>query len=268
MNKPKPKALIFSGYGLNSEEETAHGFEMAGAIADIVHINDIVDGKYKLKNYQILSFPGGFAYGDDTGAGNAYANKVKNHLWEEVTKFIERDTLVIGICNGCQIVNNLGLVPAFEKHYGERQVALQHNDSAQFVTRWTDMKISAKTPWLMNLKTISLPIAHGEGKFFTSDKNVKKLSENGQIALQYIQGDMSTYLDLPANPNGSVEDIAGIIDETGKILGLMPHPERGMFFSQMPNWPLIKEESLRSKKKLPNAGPGMQLFKNAVQYFS
>jgi phosphoribosylformylglycinamidine synthase I len=268
MSKTKPKALIFSGYGLNSEEETAYGFEMAGASADIVHINDLIDGMFKLKNYQILSFPGGFAYGDDTGAGNAYANKVKNHLWEEVQKFIERDTLVIGICNGCQIVNNLGLVPAFEKKYGERQAALQHNNAARFTTRWTDMKVSAKTPWLMDLETISLPIAHGEGKFYTSDENLKKLNQNGQIALQYIPGPMSTYLDLSPNPNGSIDDIAGIIDETGKILGLMPHPERGIFFSQMPNWPLLKEEHIRSKKKLPTEGPGMQLFKNAVQYFS
>ena len=266
--KTQPKALIFSGYVLNSEEETAYGFELAGASADIVHINDIVDGKYKLDNFQILSFPGGFAYGDDTGAGNAYANKVKNHLWEEVQKFIERDTLVIGICNGCQIVNNLGLVPAFEKHYGERQAALQHNDSARFTTRWTDMKVSAKTPWLMGLDSISLPMAHGEGKFFTTPENLKKLHKNKQIALQYIPGPMSTYLELPANPNGSLDDIAGIIDETGKILGLMPHPERGMFFSQLPNWPLIKEETIRKNKKLPSEGPGLQLFRNAVQYFS
>lgn len=266
--KLKPKALIFSGYGLNSEEETAYGFELAGASADIVHINDIVDGEYKLKNYQILSFPGGFAYGDDTGAGNAYANKVKNHLWEEILKFIERDTLVIGICNGCQIVHNLGLVPAFEKQYGERQVALQHNTSARFTTRWADMKIATKTPWLMGLETISLPIAHGEGNFYTTPENLKTLQKNNQIALQYVSGPMSTYLELPANPNGAIADIAGVIDETGKILGLMPHPERGMFFSHMPNWPLLKEEYIRANKKLPKEGPGLQIFKNAVQYFS
>jgi phosphoribosylformylglycinamidine synthase len=120
----------------------------------------------------------------------------------------------------------------------------------------------------MDLETISLPMAHGEGKFFTSDENLKKLHKNGQIALQYTTGPMSNYLNLPANPNGSIDDIAGIIDETGKILGLMPHPERGMFFSHMPNWPLIKEETIRQKKKLPTEGPGLQLFKNAVQYFS
>ena len=264
----KPKALIFSGYGLNSEEETAYGFQLAGATTDIVHINDIIDGKNKLENYQILSFPGGFSYGDDTGAGNAYASRVKNHLWETVQNFIQKDKLVIGICNGCQIVANLGLVPAFEKNYGERQVALVNNASARFVTRWTDMRVSSNTPWLKGIKTISLPIAHGEGNFTTTKENLKKLQTNNQIALQYVKGDMGSYLDLPANPNGSIDDIAGITDETGKIFGLMPHPERGMFFVQRPDWPLLKETYTRDKKKLPTEGPGLQLFKNAIQYFS
>ncbi len=263
----KPKALIFSGYGLNSEEETAYGFQLAGATADIAHINDIIDGQYKLDAYQIISFPGGFAYGDDTGSGNAYASKVKNHLWEQTQNFIQKDKLVIGICNGCQIVANLGLIPAFSNNYGEREVALVNNASARLITRWTDMKVVSDTPWLKGLETISLPIAHGEGNFFTSQDNLKLLQKNKQIALQYISGETCTYLDLPANPNGSLADIAGITDETGKILGLMPHPERGMFFVQRPDWQLIKETQLRAKKKLPKEGPGLQIFKNAVQYF-
>jgi phosphoribosylformylglycinamidine synthase subunit PurQ / glutaminase len=263
----KPKVLIFSGYGLNSEEETAYGFQLAGAIADIVHINDIIDGKKELDSYQILSFPGGFAYGDDTGAGNAYASKVKNHLWEKIQNFIQKDKLIIGICNGCQIVANLGLIPAFENNYGERQVALTNNTSARFITRWTDMKVTSDTPWLKRIKNISLPIAHGEGNFFTTKGNLKQLQKNRQIALQYIAGEVCNYLDLPANPNGSIGDIAGITDETGKILGLMPHPERGMFFVQRPDWPFLKESYKRDGKKLPDAGPGLQIFKNAVQYF-
>ena len=263
----KPKALIFAGYGLNSEEETAHGFNLAGASTDIVHINDLIDGHYKLNDYQILAFPGGFAYGDDTGSGNAYANKVRNHLWEELQKFLEKDKLVIGICNGCQIVANLGLVPAFDKHYGQREVALLHNQSARLVTRWLDMKVMAKTPWLSGIETLSLPIAHGEGKFYASEDNLKKLHKNNQIALQYVKGTISTYLDVPANPNGSIDDIAGIIDETGKFLGLMPHPERGMFFTQLPNWPVLKQEYLKKKKPLPTEGPGIKIFKNAVKYF-
>jgi phosphoribosylformylglycinamidine synthase subunit PurQ / glutaminase len=263
----KPNVLVFSGYGLNSEEETALGFELAGARSDIVHINDLINGEIKINKYQILSFPGGFAYGDDTGAGNAYANKIKNHLWDEVSRFIEGDKLVIGICNGCQIVHNLGLVPAFSKNYGKREVALTTNNSSRFKTRWTDMKVLSDSPWLMGIKTISLPIAHGEGNFYTSETNVQKLNTNRQIALKYTKGEMSEYLDYPANPNGSIDDIAGITDETGKILGLMPHPERGMFFNQMPNWPLVKESNKRSKTSLPNEGPGLQIFKNAVKYF-
>ena len=176
----KPKVIVFSGYGLNSEEETAYGFELSGAVSDIVHINDLVDGIYNLKDYQILAFPGGFAYGDDTGAGNAYANKLRNHLWEEVAKFISNDKLVIGICNGCQIVANLGLVPAFDKHYGERQVALTNNDSARFTTRWIDIKVKAKSPWLAGIDILSLPVAHGEGKFFADNESLKKIHNNKQ----------------------------------------------------------------------------------------
>jgi phosphoribosylformylglycinamidine synthase I len=264
----KPKALIFSGYGLNSEEETAYGFQIAGATTDIVHINDIIVGKKKLDDYKILSFPGGFAYGDDTGAGNAYASKVKNHLWEKIQHFVQKDKLIIGICNGCQIVANLGLIPAFAQKYGERQVALTNNASARFITRWTDMKVMSETPWLKGIEKISLPIAHGEGNFFTSKGNLKQLQKNKQIALQYISGDMCSYLDLPTNPNGSIEDIAGITDESGKILGLMPHPERGMFFVQRPDWQYLKEKYKRTNEKLPTNGPGLQIFKNAVQYFS
>jgi phosphoribosylformylglycinamidine synthase subunit PurQ / glutaminase len=264
----KPKVLVFSGYGLNSEEETAFGFNLAGASADIVHINDVIDGKYKLNDYQILAFPGGFAYGDDTGSGNAYANKLRNHLWEDIQKFLLEDKLVIGICNGCQIVANLGLIPAFDNHYGEREAALLHNQSARLVTRWLDMKVTTKTPWLDGIESLSLPIAHGEGKFFLDQPNLKKLHMNKQIALQYVKGEISTYLDIPANPNGSIDDIAGIIDETGKVLALMPHPERGMFFNQLPNWPLLKQDYLKKNKSLPTEGPGLQIFKNAVQYFN
>ena len=254
----KPNVLVFSGYGLNSEEETAYGFELAGAKADIVHVNDLIDRVYALKNYQIIAFPGGFSYGDDTGAGNAYANKLRNHLTDEIHAFFERDSLVIGICNGCQIIANFGLIPA---------ISLLHNQSARLVTRWTDLRVAAKTPWLVDIDILSLPIAHGEGKFFVAEENLRKLHANKQIALQYTEGPMSNYLDLPANPNGSIDDIAGIIDETGRVLALMPHPERGMFFTQRPDWPYLKEKYKREKKQPPSEGPGLQIFKNAVKYF-
>ncbi len=263
----KPKVLIFSGYGLNSEEETAYGFELAGARADIVHINDLIDGLFNLKNYQILAFPGGFSYGDDTGSGNAYANKLRNHLWREIEKFINQDKLIIGICNGFQIITNLGIVPAFNKSYGVRKTALLHNESARLTTRWTDMEVTAKSPWLDGIDTLSLPIAHGEGKFFADRETLKQLQIKKQIALRYIRGTMCEYLDLPANPNGSINDIAGIIDETGRILGLMPHPERGMFFVQRPDSYFFKEKYRREGKNLPEFSDGLKIFQNAVKYF-
>lgn len=263
----KPKALIFSGYGFNSEDETKFGFELAGASCDIVHINDLISGKYRLSDYQITVFPGGFSYGDDTGSGNAYANKVRNHLWGEIVQFAEKDKLVIGICNGFQVLVNLGLVPAVNKDYGKRQVALMHNASARLVTRWTDLQVQTKSPWLANISELSLPVAHGEGKFFAPKKTLQLLNKKGIIALRYIAGETATYLDLPKNPNGSTEDIAGICDETGRIFGLMPHPERGMFFTQLPHWPYLAEQAKRKGEPLPTYAYGLQIFQNAVDYF-
>jgi phosphoribosylformylglycinamidine synthase subunit PurQ / glutaminase len=262
-----PKVLVFSGYGLNSEEETKFAFETSGAKGAIVHINDLIDGHFSLQDFQILAFPGGFSYGDDTGSGNAYANKLRNHLWKELLAFIKRNTLIIGICNGFQILVNLGLVPALNGNYGNRQAALMNNESARLVTRWVDVKVENKSPWLKGQKELSMPIAHGEGKFFSDEKTLAILKKKNLIALRYIKGEMSTYLDLPANPNGALDDIAGITDETGRIFGLMPHPERAQCFVQLPNWPLLKQKYIKEGKKLPTDGPGLQIFRNAVLYY-
>lgn len=254
----KVKVLVLSGYGLNCEEETAYAFELAGAKAEIVHINDLISRQKNFKNYQILAFPGGFSYGDDTGSGKAFANRIKNHLRNQLQSFIAKDRLVIGICNGFQIMVNLGL-------FGP--VALTHNDSARYTVRWVDLKVENPSPWLKGLKTISLPIAHGEGKFFALPQTLRKLSKENLIALKYVKGEICLYQNLKANPNGSLEDIAGVIDKTGRLFGLMPHPERSILFTQLPNWPLIKEKYLRLGKKIPIYGPGLQIFKNGVKYF-
>lgn len=264
----KPKVLIFAGYGLNSEEETKFAFDWAGGSGDIVHINDIIENKSLLSKYQILSFPGGFAYGDDTGSGNAYALKVRNHLWDELVNFVKKDHLVIGICNGFQILVNLGLLPAL-KDYGEREVGLMPNIQARYVVRFVDLKIETqKTPWLNGLHNLSIAVSNGEGRLSIPADILSSLKRNKLIALRYYKGEMSTYLDLPENPNGSVENIAGLIDPSGKILGLMPHPERAMFFTQMPNWPLVKEQYKRQNKKIPLEGSGLKIFQNAIKYFS
>lgn len=263
----KPKVLIFSGYGLNCEEETKYAFDLAGAKSNIVHINDLIDKTKKIDNYQILAFPGGFSFGDDTGSGNAFANKVKNHLWDNLKKFVTNDCLIIGICNGFQILTNLGLLPAFNKKYGIQKVALLHNDSARYLTRWVDLKVENHSPWLKDIKTLSLPIAHGEGKLYATEKVLTELKSKKLISLRYMSGSICNYSNLEANPNGSADNIAGITDETGRIFGLMPHPERAIFFTQIPNWPLLKEEYIRKGLKLPEFGPGLQIFKNAVNYF-
>lgn len=263
----KPKILVFSGYGLNCEEETKFAFDTAGGDASIIHINDLIDGSHKLKDYQILAFPGGFAYGDDTGSGNAYAWRIRNHLWLKLAKFIHGDKLVIGICNGFQILVNLGLLPAFNKKYGKREVALLHNTSARYTVRWVDLKITNDSPWLKDIITLSLPIAHGEGRFYADPKILSVLNKKNLIAARYIKGEICEKQNLSYNPNGSLEDIAAITDESKKILGIMPHPERALLSTHHPLWTLTKEKLLREGKKLPHFSPSLKLFRNAVEYF-
>ncbi|MBU1166706.1 phosphoribosylformylglycinamidine synthase I [Candidatus Micrarchaeota archaeon] len=262
----KPKVITLTGYGINCEEETKFAFENAGATADIVHVNDLIDKKKKLENYQILAFPGGFSYGDDTGSGNAYANRIRNHLWNEIEQFAKEDKLAIGICNGFQIMVNLGLLPATES-YGKREAALAHNDSARYLDRWVDLRFYGNSPWIKDLEMISVPIAHGEGKFYVEQRVMDTIKKNNQIACKYDKGDMYDYSMLEPNPNGSIEDIAGITDKTGRLLGMMPHPERAVHFTNLPNWPLLKEKYKREGKQIPKEGPGMKIFRNAVAYF-
>lgn len=264
----KPKVLVFAGYGLNCEEETAFAFTLGGAASDIVHINDLIASPKRLAAYQILAFPGGFAYGDDTGSGNAYANKVRNHLWEAVAAFVEKDRLVLGVCNGCQILVALGLVPAVGGAYGERQVALLHNASARYTVRWTDVVCESASPWLSGISRLSLPIAHGEGRLYAADAVLDTIETKKLVALRYEKGVVATAQHLPPNPTGTLRNIAGLTNENGRILGVMPHPERAIFFTQQPDWQRQKELYMRKGKKVPTYAPALALFTNAVRYFS
>ena len=255
--KTNTKVLVFSGYGLNCEEEVKFAFELAGAKADIVHINDVIDGKKKLSDYHILAFPGGFAYGDDTGSGKAYGNRLKQHLGKEIEKFLARDTLMIGICNGFQIITNAGLVSG----------ALLTNDSGRYSCRWVDLEVTGESPWLKGIKTLSVPIAHGEGKYYAPPEMLARLKKDGAVALKYVEGETAKHFKMPANPNGSLENIAGVTSHNGRVLGLMPHPERGVRFTQMPHWTNLRESYIREGKSMPKEGPGLQIFRNAVEYF-
>ncbi len=262
MSKPLVPVLILSGLGINCEEETKYAFELAGAKADIIHINDLIQDKSRLFDYKILAFPGGFSFGDDTGSGRALANLIRNHLLSEINDFIRGDKLIIGICNGFQVLCNLGLLPG----------ALVHNDGARFLDRWVDLKIQGNSPWLNGINSISLPIAHGEGKYYADAQTVTTLNaeieenHNKRSLLKYNEGEIYKRELQAVNPNGSISDIAGLTSADGKILGLMPHPERAIFFHHLPHWTSLREDYRRRGEEMPEYGPGLAIFKNAVKY--
>ncbi len=266
----KPKAIVITGYGINCEEETAKCFELSGAEAKVVHINDLIENPKQLNEYQIMAFPGGFSYGDDTGSGNALANKIRNNINDEMLTFAREDKLIIGICNGCQIVSNLGLAPAVDQKYGERQIALMHNATAKYECRWIHTKSSSqKCIWTRDIETLYVPVAHGEGNFYMPEETLEKLKANDQIVFRYTKPDGSpANQEFPHNPNGAMDDIAGICDESGRIFAFMPHPERFNSFTNMEGWQLEKERLLREGKLLPTQGEGLKIFKNAVEYFA
>ncbi|MFH1533902.1 MAG: phosphoribosylformylglycinamidine synthase I [Nitrospirota bacterium] len=265
----KPKALVLTGYGINSEEETALCFDQTGGEAEIIHINDLIENPNKLKDYQILAVPGGFSYGDETGSGNAYANKIKNNLTEQIINFAKQDKLIIGICNGFQIIVNTGLVPAVDEKYGERQAALMHNKTARYECRWIWLKnTSEKCVWTRGIDLLHVPVAHGEGNFYAEPEIIEKMEANDQIAFKYVNEDGSpANQQFPINPNGSLQDIAGITDPSGRIFGMMPHPERFLAFTNEEGWQLKKEQLIREGSPLPTQGEGLKIFKNAVEYF-
>jgi phosphoribosylformylglycinamidine synthase I len=265
--KTDEKAIIMSGYGINSEMETQEAFARAGMSSDIVHINDLIAGRITLSDYRLLIFPGGFSYGDDTGAGNAYANRVRNNLWDDVERFLDDDTLVLGICNGFQILANLGLVPAFDKK-NEREIALMPNRKGVLECRFVTLKPVSDNLWTHGIEKLYCPVSHGEGNFFCQTDTLERLKTKNMITFKYCHQDMSPANgEYPDNPNGSIEDIAGITSEDGKVLGLMPHPERAMNFTNLYDWPNQKESLKRKGKKIPKESLNMQFFKNIVDYF-
>jgi len=260
-----PKVLVLTGYGINCDDETKFAFEKAGATADLVHINDLIETPKKLESYQIVAFPGGFSYGDDTGSGNALAWKIRNNLGIE--RFTAGNKLIIGICNGFQVLVNLGLLHALDGQYGQRQVALNHNVSARYLDRWVDLEFKGRSHWTKDIGRISLPIAHGEGKFYADPEVLDQINRKGLVAAKYIEGEICRQQRLTTNPNGSLEDIAGITDETGRIFGLMPHPERAISFTQLPHWTFLREQYTRAGREIPKEAGGIKIFKNGVDYF-
>ena len=252
----KPKVIVLSASGINCDIETAFAFTMCGASSELVHINEVACGEKSLKDYQILALPGGFTYGDDIASGKILANEIKYRLSEEINQFIKDGKLMIGICNGFQALVKSGILPGLESNGLE--ASLSFNDSGKFEDRWVHLKTSVKCVWTKGIKKlIYLPIAHGEGKFIPKDKKVlQSLKKKGRIVFQYVdeKGKFGPY---PMNPNGSIESIAGICDDTGRILGMMPHPERHILGTQHPRW---------TREGLKKFGDGLDIFRNGVRY--
>jgi phosphoribosylformylglycinamidine synthase len=265
----KIRALVLTGFGLNCDLETAHALEMAGAEAVRVHINALIDGDARLDDYQILAFGGGFSWGDDHGAGVLQAVRLRTNVGDQLRAFVESQRLVIGICNGFQTLVNLGLLPGFDGDYQTRSVALTFNDCGNFRDDWVTLKIDTRSPCVFTkgLDVIDLPIRHGEGKFVTAPEVIAQLEAHHQIAARYARPD-GALADgaFPHNPNGSLDDIAGICDPTGRVFGLMPHPEGFNHWSNHPLWTRQAEVRKRAGQSAMPEGPtpGIQIFRNAV----
>ncbi|PIR97437.1 MAG: phosphoribosylformylglycinamidine synthase I [Candidatus Doudnabacteria bacterium CG10_big_fil_rev_8_21_14_0_10_41_10] len=260
----KPKAIILKTDGINCDEEMQFAFELAEGLSEIVHVNQIFSSEKKLSDYQILGIPGGFSYGDDVMSGKILANQLLYRIGDELQSFVNSDKLVIGICNGFQVLVRTGLLPFGGKPAEEASLIV--NSNAKFMSQWEGLKVQeSKCVFTKGLsgKTVEYPIAHGEGKFIVKNDSVfDSLKQNNQIVFTYTN-----------NPNGSVADIAGICNESGKILGLMPHPERYILKTQYYNWrrisiPPADEGREAESRKGFNSPQGLPIFQNAVRYFT
>lgn len=254
------RALVLTGFGINCDYETQHVFELAGAQATRVHINDLVEAPGQLAGHHILAVPGGFSFGDHVASGRILANRMRYRLREPLQEFVQAGKLAIGICNGFQVMVKMGLLPMLGDGF-EQEVTLTHNDSNRYEDRWVTLRAErgTKCVWTEGIESLEAPVRHGEGKFVPKDDaTLRRLEENGQIVFRYAgAGEACAAGSYPANPNGSIGDVAAICDPSGRIFGLMPHPEAFWNRLNHPQW---------TRTELPEEGAGMQLFRNAVAF--
>ena len=261
----KPPVLILTGYGANCEAESTYAWEMAGASPRLVHLHDLLERPALLAQCKVLMFIGGFSFGDHMGSGQLLALRLYFRAKEKIVNFIRNRNLVLGICNGFQVMVKLGLLPGFDGDYLSRKITLTHNDCGGFQNFWIKLGFESKSPCVFTrgLKEMPLPIRHGEGKIITLDKTVlDRIEKERCVVCRYIDAQTGkATMRFPDNPNGSLNGIAGLCDPTGKVFGLMPHPEAYLFPENHPQWPRQKLAG-----KLPKHGLGLKIFQNAVEY--
>ncbi len=265
----KVKAIVLTGNGTNCEMEMAHACRLAGAdMVDIVHISELLFGEKRLSDYTFLNLPGGFLDGDDLGSAKAGANRflhapisgANEMLIEELLKFISEGKLILGVCNGFQLMVKLGLLPALNGNFTKQCSTLTFNDSGRFEDRWVYLKTNAKSPCVFTkgIDVVYYPVRHGEGKFVPESNAVWEEIENKNLyTLQYGTAEGAPTMDYPANPNGAIHAIAGLCNETGRLFGLMPHPEAFLHRTNHPRW---------TRENLPEEGQGLAIFRNAINF--
>lgn len=255
----KPRVLILRAAGINRDEDAAQAVRMAGGDPDIVHVGQVVAGTVSIADYAMLIVPGGFSYGDHLGAGALLAMDLVQRMGEQVQRFVEDGRAVLGICNGFQVLVKSGLLPGAQ--LGQRQASLTHNASGRFECRWVHLQATTSNcVFTTNMPDpIEVPVAHGEGRFVMPDSaDIARLQANGQVALCYVDATGQATTTYPANPNGSVAGIAGVCDASGRILGMMPHPENAVLPWQHPHW--TREQRTH--------GDGLAIFRNGITWVS
>jgi phosphoribosylformylglycinamidine synthase subunit PurQ / glutaminase len=266
----KMNALVLTGYGLNCDAETAFALEQAGASAQRVHINALVEGAVRLEDFELLVFIGGFGWGDDHGAGVIQALRMKTAMGPRLIDFVASGRLVLGICNGFQALVNLGLLPGFDGDYCTREVALIGNACGNFRDQWVRLQVDPHSVCVFTrgIQAADLPVRHGEGRLYADPAVIRRLQSAGQIVLRYAGSDgRPAGGSFPHNPNGSVDDIAGICDPTGRVFGLMPHPEAYNDWTNHPEWLRERERARRAGRPFGiGQTVGTRMFTNAVQY--
>ena len=276
MKNTGPNALVLAGYGINCDYETAEACNFAGFSARRVHINDVLESGRKLLSSKLIVFPGGFSFGDDLGSGVAFSSKVRfsllkdgNQLYDLLMEYVRNGGLVLGICNGFQILVRLGMIPAVDTTYGRQLVTLAPNREGYFIDKWVKLRVDESSPsvFTAGIRTMDLPVRHGEGRFVTGNKEtLNSLIRQRLVSLRYCDESGEPALEFPQNPNGSEDSVAGICDPTGRIFGMMPDPEAAVSFYQYPDWTKRKEIAARRGTRHPEEGDGYLVFQNAFKY--